>query len=111
MKELRFEDIKVGDSAHFERTINEEDVMAFSSLTGDKNPLHMDDEYARTTRFGGRVTHGLLTNALLSTLAGMHIPGRRSVILSVESRMPKPVRINDTLTVHGTVEQVVPATS
>lgn len=102
-KDLRMEDIHVGDVASFSRTWTDEDVENFSTLSGDTNPLHLDDEYAKTTSFGKRLVHGMLLGSLCSQLVGMHIPGKRCLYLSQTLSFKKPVFIGDTITVTGTV--------
>lgn len=102
-EDLSIEDIAVGDSASFDRTLREEDVRAFSELTGDRNPLHVDEEYAKTTKFGTRLVHGMLVGSLTSTLVGMYLPGKRCLYLREALAFRHPVVIGDTVTVRGTV--------
>ncbi|TAK18636.1 MAG: MaoC family dehydratase [Acidobacteria bacterium] len=103
--DLAFEDIVVGQEASFARTIEDADVRAFATLSGDRNPLHMDAAYAATTQFGGRVVHGMLVASFFSTLVGMCLPGRRALFLSQQLRFPNPVRIGDRLTFKGRVRK------
>ena len=98
-----FEEISVGSTAEFERTFSERDVAAFAKLSGDNNPLHMDESYAKTTPFRGRVVHGMLVASLTSTLLGMHLPGRRCLYLGEKLSFKKPVFIEDRLTIQGEV--------
>ena len=72
---LYIEDIEIGMSASFEKTVSERDVTAFATLSGDTNPLHLDEEFARGTRAGQRVVHGMVTASLISTLVGCRLPG------------------------------------
>lgn len=102
-KDVPFEDIALGDNASFERTFSEEDVNDFARLSGDVNPLHTDEAYARTTVFKKRVVHGMLVGSLCSFLVGMHLPGKKCLYLSQTLRFKKPVFIGDTVTVKGTV--------
>ena len=92
----------VGEKASFSRTITEADIMAYAGLSGDFNPVHVDDEYAKTTRFGSRIAHGLLTTGLISNVLGMKLPGPGSIYLSQTLKFTAPVRIGDTVT--ATVE-------
>jgi acyl dehydratase len=69
-----------------QRTFAAEDVAAFAAISGDFSPLHMDDEYARGTEFGGRVVHGLLVGSLFSQLVGMHLPGKQALYLGQDQR-------------------------
>lgn len=102
-RDLVMEDIHIGDSSSFDRLWTEEDVNTFAKLSGDMNPLHMEDEYAQTTQFGGRLVHGMLVASLCSTLVGMYIPGKRCLYLSQTLSFKKPVFIGDTVTVTGVV--------
>jgi len=79
-------EIKVGDSARRSMRITEEDIEAFAKLTGDRNPLHFDDAFARSLGFNGRIAHGMLTSSILSTLLGMDIPGRGAIYLEQRVR-------------------------
>ena len=98
-----FEDLEVGRSAEFEMTIEADDVRTFADLSGDFSPLHMDEEFARRSRFRGRVVHGLLPLTAVSTLVGMYLPGRYATILALEAAFLAPVRIGDQLHVIGKV--------
>ena len=95
----RFE---IGQSASFARTITEADVVQYAGLSGDFNPIHVDREYARGTRFGQRIAHGLLTTSLLSNVLGMRLPGPGAVYMEQTLRFVRPVFIDDTIT--ATVE-------
>lgn len=102
-KNLALADIRVGDMATFSRTWEESDVQLFAKVSGDFNPLHMDGEYAGTTKFKGRIVHGLLVASLCSTLVGMYLPGKKCLYLGQTLLFKKPVYINDTVVVLGTV--------
>jgi 3-hydroxybutyryl-CoA dehydratase len=97
---------KAGDSAEVSKTITEEDVRAFAELTGDRNPVHLDEEYASTTRFGRRIVHGMLGASLISAVLANELPGRGSVYLSQTLRFTAPVFIGDTVTARVTVTRV-----
>ena len=86
----QLDSIRIGEEASFERIISNEDVQAFADISGDYNPLHMDDEYASTTEFGRRIVHGMFLGALVSRLIGMHLPGRRALLMeeSIEFKNP-----------------------
>lgn len=103
-RDLHLEDIAVGDTASFERTIRESDIAAFAQLSGDHNPLHTDVAYAAGTSFGRPIVHGMLLGALCSTLVGMYMPGKRCLYLGQSLRFKKPVYAGDTVTVTGTVQ-------
>ena len=101
--DLGYDDIAVGMEASFDRRITEADVRTFAELSGDTNPLHMDEGYAGGTAFGGRIVHGMLTSALLSRLVGMHLPGKHALYVSQTLDFVRPVRPGDTVRVSGTV--------
>lgn len=94
----RFEEIGVGSKASLSKTITEEDVKLFSTITGDYNPLHLDEEYAKKTIFKGRVVHGLLSAGLISAVLGTRLPGPGSIYLSQTLKFTAPVRVGDTVT-------------
>ncbi len=106
MNNYSIETIKVGDNAEFERVITAEMMEKFLEITGDNNPLHIDEEYARSKGFGGRVCYGALCSSFFSTLAGVYLPGKRCLLHSIDSKYKQPVFIGDHLTVKGTVTEV-----
>lgn len=87
-----------GQRATLTRTITEEDIQAFAALTGDRNPLHLDEAFARRTRFQGRIAHGLLTASLISAVLGTQLPGAGGIYLGQTLRFRRPVRPGDTVT-------------
>jgi len=91
------EDLHVGMEAFHEKTVEDEDVVAFANLTGDRNPVHLDDAYAKTTVFRSRIAHGMLTASLLSTVLGMKLPGPGAIYISQSIRFRAPVRSGDTV--------------
>ncbi|MDW7685208.1 MAG: MaoC family dehydratase [Bacillota bacterium] len=101
--DLMFADIRVGDSASFSKTIGEADIYSFAGVSGDFNPVHVDEEFARTTRFGRRIAHGILTASFISTVIGTGMPGRNALYLSQEMKFTRPVFIGDTVTATATV--------
>lgn len=102
-KDRSWEELQVGDTASFDRTISEEDVRAFALLSGDENPLHTDEGYAGTTPFGKRVVHGMLLSSLLSQLVGMHLPGKRCLYVSQSLVFRMPVFVGEQVTVQGEI--------
>ena len=88
----------IGDVARFEKHITREDVDTFARVTGDFNELHMDPDYAKTTRFGRCVVHGLLVSNLISTTMGMIMPGKGCIFLDQSERFLLPTYIDDTVT-------------
>jgi len=101
----KFDDIQVGDKAEFERKISSEDIDLFAKITGDFNPLHTDEEFAKVTRFGGRIAHGMLTSSFISRAIGMSLPGTGALYLSQYLEFFAPVRIGDKIKVMVTVQR------
>lgn len=95
--------IHIGDTAEFSKTIKDEDVRVFADLTGDHNPVHLDDNYASGTRFGRRVAHGMLTASLISSVLANRLPGEGTVYLSQSLKFVAPVYLDDTVTARVTV--------
>lgn len=102
----RIEDFEPGQRASFRKTFSEDDIRRFIEITGDTNPLHVDEEFAASTRFGGRILHGMLTASLLSTMVGMLLPGAGAIYRSQTIRFLLPVRPGDTVTAHFVVRSV-----
>ena len=103
MVDKNFDEIIVGETASFSRKISEADIWDFTSLSGDQKPLHTDEAYAKETKFGGRIVHGMFLATLVSQLAGMYLPGKHCLLLSEELVFKLPARINDEILVVGTV--------
>ncbi|MGH8944942.1 MAG: MaoC family dehydratase [Acidimicrobiia bacterium] len=89
---------RVGDSASRTRTVTNRDIELFTEITGDRNPLHYDEEAARATRFGGILVQGGVTSGLLNAVVAEDLPGPGSVFLQVDWRFTAPVRPGDTIT-------------
>lgn len=99
--------LAVGDRGSFSKTITERDVFAFADISGDFNPLHIDEEYARHTVFGRRVAHGILTAGIISTVLGSDIPGLGTIFTQLEIRFLKPVYFGDRITATATVTEII----
>ncbi|MDO8505877.1 MAG: MaoC family dehydratase [bacterium] len=99
----QYHDIKIGAIYEFKRTITHADVCAFADLTGDHNPLHVDQKFGAQSQFGKNVVHGMLAGSLFSTLVGMYCPGTSALYVSQTLQFKKPVFYGDTITVCGTV--------
>jgi 3-hydroxybutyryl-CoA dehydratase len=91
------DELKVGDSAQISKTITETDINDFARVTGDFNPVHLDQTYAEKTTFKGRIAHGLLSVGLLARILGNILPGHGTIYLSQEAKFLAPVRIGDTI--------------
>jgi 3-hydroxybutyryl-CoA dehydratase len=100
------EDLKPGMSETFAKTVSERDVEFFGEVSGDKNPVHFDEAYAKGTIFKGRIAHGVLSVSYISTVLGMKMPGPGTIFMSVTSRFKAPVRIGDTVVTTCTVREV-----
>lgn len=79
---LYFEDLELGMEASYSKTITEADVVLFAGITGDNNPVHINEEFARNTPFQGRIAHGALTSSLISTVLGMKLPGPGAIFVA-----------------------------
>lgn len=102
-KVLNYSDIQVGSVHEFERVLTREDMRAFAGLTGDFNPLHMDEEWGRASKFGNNLVHGMLAGSLFSALIGMHCPGKHALYMSQTLKFNKPLLPGARLRVRGTV--------
>ena len=98
--------LNVGDTAEITRTIVESDIEAFADVTGDRNPVHLDDEFAKNTRFGRRIAHGMLTASLISSVLANQLPGEGSVYLGQTLQFVMPVFPGDEVTARVTVIEV-----
>jgi 3-hydroxybutyryl-CoA dehydratase len=102
------EDLSVGMSAVFAKTITEADIVMFSGVTGDMNPVHVNEDFAQDTIFKGRIAHGMLTASLISTVLGMKLPGPGCIYLSQDLKFLAPVRAGDTVTARAIITDIIP---
>ncbi len=102
------EDLEIGMEARYSRTISDTDVVLFAGISGDDNPVHLDEDYARTTPFKGRIVHGMLLAGLISCVAGTRMPGPGAIYVDQKLRFRAPVRIGDTVTAVNKVSEVLP---
>ena len=98
--------LNVGDSAEITRTIEQSDIQAFADVTGDHNPVHLDESFAKATRFGGRIAHGMLTASLISSVLANKLPGEGSIYLGQTLQFVAPVFPGDEVTARVTVTDV-----
>ncbi|TSD89852.1 MaoC family dehydratase [Mycobacterium sp. KBS0706] len=103
-----FEDLAVGMSANFGKTVTEADILLFSGVSGDTNPVHLNQVYAEGTRFRGRISHGLLSAGFISAVIGTRLPGPGSIYVSQSLQFKAPVRPGDTVTARVTVAGMMP---
>jgi 3-hydroxybutyryl-CoA dehydratase len=106
MAGLFFEDLSIGQSASFAKTITDADILMFTAVSGDTNPVHLDAEYAATTRFEGRIAHGMLLAGLISAVLGTRLPGPGTVYMSQTLKFRAPVKPGETVTATVTVTEL-----
>lgn len=99
--------LEIGSSASLTRKVNESDVIAFADITGDNNPIHLDEEEAKKTVFKSRVVHGMLTASFISAILGTKLPGPGTIYLEQNLKFKKPVYVNDTVYVQVTVSDII----
>lgn len=99
LRNTTFEELKLGRAAEYTRCVEERDIDLFAAVSGDVNPVHLDETFAADTVFRGRVAHGMLTGAFVSAALGTVMPGPGTIYLGQNLRFQRPVRIGDTLTV------------
>lgn len=100
-------EIKVGDSAEFVKTVSESDIYLFAGVTGDMNPAHINEVYASQTFFKTRIAHGMLAAGFISAVLGMQLPGPGTIYLKQELSFLAPVRIGDTITARVEVTEIL----
>ena len=100
-------EIKLGDKAEFSKTIAEADIYLFAGITGDLNPAHINEEYAKNTFFKGRIAHGMLLAGFISSVIGCQLPGPGSIYIKQDLKFRAPGRIGDTVTAKVTVLEVI----
>ena len=101
------EDLKVGQEATISHTVTEADIVAFANVSGDKNPVHLDAEYAAKTMFKERIAHGMLSAAYISAVFGMEMPGPGAIYISQTLNFKAPVKIGDTVVTTVKVAEIV----
>jgi len=106
-----FEDLAVGQSARMERMVDDALIRQFTALSGDDNPVHLDEEYARKTRFGGRIAQGMLGATFISAVIGSRLPGHGTIYLSQSLKFLSPVKIGDVVVTEATVAELRPEKS
>jgi 3-hydroxybutyryl-CoA dehydratase len=102
------EDLKPGMSESFAKTVTERDIALFGEVSGDVNPVHFDENFAKSTIFKGRIAHGVLSASYISTVLGMKMPGPGTIFMSLTTRFKAPVRIGDTVVATCTVRELNP---
>ena len=100
-------EIKIGDQAEFAKTISEFDIYMFAGITGDFNPVHINEDYAKQTFFKTRIAHGIMTAGFISTLLGTQLPGPGSIYIKQDLKFLAPVKIGDTITARVEVVEIL----
>lgn len=101
------EDLSVGMTDAYEHTVTEADVVKFAEISGDHNPVHLDEAFARATRFKGRIVHGMLSASFLSTAIASRLPGPGTIYLTQNLSFRAPVRIGDKVEARVTVTDII----
>jgi len=101
---IYFDDLTVGQTAEMSRVVGAADIEAFAEVSGDMNPVHLDEAYAKTTTFGERIAHGMLSGAYISAVLGTRLPGPGVIYLSQSLRFRRPVKVGDLVRARVTVK-------
>jgi len=102
----KIDQLKIGMTTTYSRIITDTDIKSFADISGDNNPVHMNDEFAKESRFGGRIAHGLLSASFFSALFGTKLPGSGCVYVSQSLKFLRPVYINDTVNASVTIKAI-----
>jgi len=100
LENFTFEEIELGQTAEYSKTLTEDDLVLFAAVSGDVNPVHLDAEFARGTMFGERIAHGMYTGGLISAALAMKMPGPGTIYLGQNLKFERPVKLGDEITVH-----------
>ena len=103
---ITIEELEIGMTRHLRKTVTDRDIELFAEVSTDRNPVHLDDDYARDTIFAGRIAHGMLTAGLISAVIGEQLPGHGTVYLAQSMRFLAPVRPGDTVEARVTVTEI-----
>ena len=103
-----YEALEVGQTASYSKTVEERDILLFAALSGDRNPVHLDAEYAATTLFRERIAHGMFSGALISAAVACTLPGPGTIYVGQQMSFQKPVKLGDTLTVRLEILEKLP---
>ena len=100
------EELQIGQSDTYERIVTEKDIEDFAKISGDNNPVHLDEDFAKTTIFKGRIAHGMLAASFISTTVGTKLPGYGAIYISQNLKFKGPVRIGDKVITTATIEGI-----
>ncbi len=101
-----FEDLSIGMSESYTRTVSDKDIRQFAEVSGDTNPLHLDEKFAATTRFKKRIAHGMLSGSYISTIVGTRLPGPGCLYRSQTLKFRAPVYVGDEVTASVTITEL-----
>ena len=104
LENITYDELQIGDSATTTKSLTEEELILFAAVSGDVNPVHLDEEYASKTMFKGRIAHGMWSGALISATLATVIPGPGTIYLEQHLAFKRPVKLDDTLTIKLTVK-------
>lgn len=107
-EELTYDEMQVGDTTTFGKTISESDVYAFAGITGDFNPMHVNEQIAKESMFKGRIAHGMISAGIISTTMTKAMHGGTPIYCSQELKFKAPVRVGDTITCTATIIEKIP---
>ncbi|MCH8500071.1 MAG: MaoC family dehydratase N-terminal domain-containing protein [Marinobacter sp.] len=105
LENITYDELSVGDSASFSRTLTEQDLVLFAAVSGDVNPVHLDEAFAATTPFKERIAHGMWSGSLISAALATVLPGPGTIYLGQSLAFKRPVKLGDTLTVKLAVQE------
>ena len=101
------DDLQVGQSYTMGKTVTDADIVMFAGVSTDTNAVHLNEEFAKTLPFGGRIAHGMLSASFISAVLGAHLPGPGTIYLGQTLKFTAPVRINDTVNTTVTVKEII----
>lgn len=108
LENIPFDELTIGAKASLTRTLTEEDLLLFAKVSGDTNPVHLDEAFAATTQFAGRIAHGMWTASLISCALATKLPGPGGIYLGQELKFMRPVKVGDTVTVELEILEINP---
>lgn len=106
-KNIKEQELKIGQCSEISKRITEQDVLNFAEITGDQNPAHIDEEYAQNTSFQTRIAHGMLGVSLISSVLGMQLPGPGTIYLEQDVQFKAPIHFDDVIIAKVTVEKII----
>lgn len=106
LENIPFEQLTIGSKASLTRTLTDEDLLLFAKVSGDTNPVHLDETFASTTQFAGRIAHGMWTASLISCALATKLPGPGGIYLGQELKFMRPVKVGDTVTVELEIVEI-----